>query len=149
MNADFLTWYLSGGTSTYSGSYTLPYFSPNGVTAPDGTAFMYYAMSDGHVSRAQLSSTGPAATLISTTVTWTTTATTMSLAAGVAATVTLAAMNAFVYAVTAGGLPTGLTLSPAGVISGSPVAGSYTFTVRAYGAVLTAYADQQFTWTVA
>jgi hypothetical protein len=38
----------------------------------------------------------------------------------------------YVFGVTAGALPTGLTLTPGGVFSGTPtVAGNYTFTIRA------------------
>lgn len=69
---------------------------------------------------------------------------------GVAITsVQLSATNALTYAVSTGSLPTGLSLSSAGLLSGTPISGSYSWTVRATGSATNATADRSFSMLVA
>jgi alpha-tubulin suppressor-like RCC1 family protein len=60
----------------------------------------------------------------------------------------LDASDAGTYVVQSGSLPSGMTLSTDGLISGNAIAGSYGFTVRAYGATSAVYADKAFTVTI-
>jgi alpha-tubulin suppressor-like RCC1 family protein len=62
----------------------------------------------------------------------------------------LLAVDAYTFNVLSGTLPTGLALSTAGVLSGTPTAaGSYNWTVRAYGGSTTTYADKAFSMDLA
>jgi alpha-tubulin suppressor-like RCC1 family protein len=80
--------------------------------------------------------------------TWNTAATLPAFATGTAASVRLDATDARLYKVVSGALPTGLSLSVDGLLSGTPtVAGSFGFTVRAFGMTSGAYADRTFTMT--
>jgi alpha-tubulin suppressor-like RCC1 family protein/predicted hotdog family 3-hydroxylacyl-ACP dehydratase len=65
------------------------------------------------------------------------------------ATINFVATNSLSYAVTTGTLPTGLSLSSAGALTGTPSAGSYSFTVTATGNATNATAAQAFTQIVA
>ena len=64
--------------------------------------------------------------------------------------VQLSATAALTFAVSSGSLPTGLSLSSAGLLSGTPtVSGSYSWTVRATGSATNATADRSFSMLVA
>jgi hypothetical protein len=64
--------------------------------------------------------------------------------------VQLTATNALTFSVSSGSLPTGLSLSGAGLLSGTPtVSGSYSWTVRATGSATNATADRAFSMLVA
>jgi hypothetical protein len=71
------------------------------------------------------------------------------VAAGAGYSVQYTATNAVSYAVFSGTLPSGLSLSGAGLLTGTPAAGSYSFTIRATGDALNATADRSFTQLVA
>ncbi len=72
-----------------------------------------------------------------------------ALSVGLSITATLKAVylvGVITFTVTAGALPDGLTLSPSGVLSGTPTAGGeFSFTVTATGSV---YGSASRTWTV-
>jgi hypothetical protein len=64
--------------------------------------------------------------------------------------VQLSATNALTFTVSSGSLPTGLSLSATGLLSGTPtVSGSYSWTVRATGSATNATADRSFSMLVA
>jgi hypothetical protein len=90
--------------------------------------------------------------LVATTPTWTTSSAIANVSTEVAYSTTLLATNANPtgFTVTTGALPTGLSLSPSGVLSGTPTAaGSYSFTVRALSTTSNViFADRAFTQTV-
>jgi alpha-tubulin suppressor-like RCC1 family protein len=76
---------------------------------------------------------------------WTTAADLSGAALNVALSKQLYATFGYSFALVSGSLPTGLTLSTAGVLSGTPTAaGSYSWTVRAFGGSTSAYADRTF-----
>ena len=80
-----------------------------------------------------------------------TTAVLSNAAAGVAYSFAFAASYASPtgYSITGGALPPGLSLSPAGVLGGTPTAlGSYDFTVRAFNVPLTLFRTRTFTLTI-
>ena len=65
-------------------------------------------------------------------------------------TINFVATNGVSYTVTVGSLPTGLSLSSGGALTGTPTAaGSFSFTVRATGGATNATADRAFTQIVA
>lgn len=70
---------------------------------------------------------------------------------GVAITsVQLSATYGVSYALSSGALPTGISLSPGGLLSGTPtVSGSYSWTVRVTGSATNATADRSFTQLIA
>jgi alpha-tubulin suppressor-like RCC1 family protein len=80
---------------------------------------------------------------------WTTTSL-VDVASGVVYSMQLAATNAVSYALKTGTLPTGLSLSSGGLLTGTPsAAGSFSFTITATGNATNALTDQALTQLVA
>ena len=150
-------------TSTGSGTYTLSlpstYFAFNG-----GDTFSYFLTNAGTVydggSSANLGIAGSGTQNLAQVTTpvsmapigrtpvWNTSAA-LSATHNVSYTAVLDAYDAGTYAVTSGSLPTGLTLTSYGVLSGTPTtAGSRTFTITAYGATASYSTAQAFTMTI-
>jgi hypothetical protein len=137
MENDFLEWYVSGGTSTYSGSKTLPYFASGGLLTADGaSSYLVYALGDGRVH----ANKGPAATFElsgeAPPPTWITSATQFA-PAGTPFSMDLHALDAVVYSLVSGALPPGLALSKSGRLAGVAThTGTYAFSVRAHGVII-------------
>jgi Putative Ig domain/Calx-beta domain len=113
-----LTSGVLSGTSTASGTFTFVVKATNGV-APDATRSVTISVTDPNVAPTFTASTPVLTATVGSVYSPYTFA-----ASGVPAVMTFSVAN--------GALPTGLTLSSAGVLSGSPaVAGSFTFTVKA------------------
>jgi hypothetical protein len=78
--------------------------------------------------------------------TWNTASALSAISTGTALNVRLDATDARLYKVVSGSLPTGLSLSADGLLSGTPSAGGvFAFTVRAFGMTSGAFADRAFT----
>ncbi|BBH45774.1 putative Ig domain-containing protein [Pseudomonas sp. KU43P] len=140
-SANPVTLNLSGGTAT---SVAVASNASNGVASASGTSITYtpnpgFAGSDSFTYTA----TGPGGTSNTATVSVTVTAPTIVLtpasipgaSVATAYSVTLGASGGsapYTYSVTSGALPTGITLSAGGVLSGTPTAaGSFNFAVTA------------------
>ena len=134
---------VTGGTAPYActlGSGTLPAglsLGPNctvtGTPTTAGTATIEVTATDN--SNPVLSTTAPVTLTVNPLTSLTFTGALPNAVVGVAYTQTLSASGGlapYTYAVTAGSLPAGLTLSSAGVVSGTPTApGASSFTVTA------------------
>ena len=81
---------------------------------------------------------------------WSTTGVLGSASVGTGYSTTVSATNGVTYTVTGGALPTGLSLSSGGVLSGTPtVAGTWTWTITATGTATNAVARRAFSLVTA
>lgn len=149
MDTDFLEWYVSGGTTNYVGSKTLPYFGSGGVLTPDqASSYLVYALADGRVRANKGAATTVQVTGVAVAPTWTSSAN-QTLVQGIATTFAFSATDAVTFSVVSGTLPPGLTLSTSGLLSGTiAAAGTYAVSVRAHGVVIGLNTDRAFTFTV-
>jgi hypothetical protein len=149
METDFLEWYVSGGTTNYVGSKTLPYFGSGGVLTPDqASSYLVYALADGRVRANKGASTTVQVTGVAVAPTWSSSAN-QTLVQGIATNFAFAASDAVTYSVVSGTLPPGSTLSTSGLLTGTITAtGTYAVSVRAHGAVIGLNTDRAFTFTV-
>lgn len=146
METDFLEWYVSGGVTNYIGSKTLPYFGSGGVLTPDqASSYLVYALADGRVRANKGAATTVQVTGVAVAPTWSSSAN-QTLAQGASS--TLSASDAVAFSVVSGALPPGLTLSSAGMLTGTTAVGSYSATLRAHGVVVGMDSDRAFTFTV-
>ena len=87
--------------------------------------------------------------LVSTQPTWTTSAALADMATSAAVNLQLLATESASFVVVSGTVPPGLSVASNGVLSGSPTTdGTYSFSVRAFGASLDSYADRTFVVSV-
>lgn len=149
METDFLEWYVSGGTTNYVGSKTLPYFGSGGVLTPDqASSYLVYALADGRVRANKGAATTVQVTGVAVAPSWTTSAN-QTLVQGIATTFALVASDAVTFSIVSGTLPSGMTLSASGLLSGTITAtGTYAVVVRAHGAVIGLNTDRAFYLTV-
>jgi Putative Ig domain len=90
------------------------------------------------------------ALLIETTPIWVTAGTLSDVATGEAYSVQLVATEVDAFSVRGGALPTGITMSPAGLLSGTPTAsGAFSFTVRAESTSTALFVERTFDLLVA
>jgi len=148
-----------GATNALSYAVTAGYALPPGLSLGASTALLSGTPTTANSYSWSVTATGNAANALQTQTfslvvapvpVWVTAGGLTSWAAGTAYSVTLSATNALTYAVTSGTLPTGIGLSNAGVLSGTPsVAGQYYWTVTATGNAATAVAAQSFSLLIA
>ena len=164
-------WKIKNGDFLGSGDAVAPHLKPMwevaggglGITAPDFTDRMatfffapyftattaslglYYSLVDGRVKLVHTFSTG----VFGGPPVWVTASSLTGGTVGTQYTSSVVATGAVSYAVFSGALPGGVTLSAAGVLTGTPTAaGNFAFTVRATGTVPAVFADRAFTLAV-
>lgn len=170
--AHYLKWNLNNGDFLNTGDAVVPHQKPMwefsggsvGIVAPDFTdrrarfffapyftatiasLGLYYALDDGRVKLVHTFSTGA----FGGPPVWVTAASLPGATNGTPYTTSVSAAGAVSYSVFSGTLPTGMTLSSGGALSGTPTAtGSFAFTVRATGSVPSLFTDRAFTLVVA